>query len=429
MTLRPVVIALLAGFACSRAVADTPSPQQQIDQLRQQITDLQTQLGALAGAQPAVSPKLAALEKISLWGYGEIYANSPIHNGQRRQVDLARAVFGIGSAFDDATRFNSEFEIEHAVSASQDQGEFEVEQLYVDHALSSSTGVTTGLFLIPAGLLNESHEPTNFYGVQRNFVENLIIPTTWREGGVALHGDTESGLRWNVGITTDQDLSKWEFNPEKPTYTTAMTLQSANVAPLQATHQELEFANAQHLAQYVSVNYLGISGATVGGSVFSGLASNSATPQHNQRITLWEIHSRWQPGKADLSALYASGTISHTDEANVANPGASNPLPAAFYGYYGQAAYTVWSRGDARLAPFLRAERYNMGSRFEGLAPGFGATPGTSAAVPWPHQADTVYTVGANYYLNANVVIKLDYQNFRTNTSFTKLDLGLGLAF
>jgi hypothetical protein len=27
---------------------------------------------------------------------------------------------------------------------------------------------------MPFGLLNEHHEPTNFYGVQRNFVETLI---------------------------------------------------------------------------------------------------------------------------------------------------------------------------------------------------------------------------------------------------------------
>src|SRR5438874_6846832 len=28
-----------------------------------------------------------------------------------------------------------------------------------------------GLFLMPVGLLNETHEPTAYYGVERNFVE------------------------------------------------------------------------------------------------------------------------------------------------------------------------------------------------------------------------------------------------------------------
>src|SRR2546430_4268093 len=52
----------------------------------------------------------------------------------------------------------------------------------------------TTLFRSPFGLLNEHHEPTRYYGVQRNFVETLIIPSTWREGGVSLRGDTPLGM-------------------------------------------------------------------------------------------------------------------------------------------------------------------------------------------------------------------------------------------
>ena len=73
-------------------------------------------------------------------------------------------------------------------------GEFEVEQFYVDRRLNDAVTVRAGLFLMPFGLLNENHEPTNFYGVQRNFVETLIIPSTWREGGFNLHGDTAARL-------------------------------------------------------------------------------------------------------------------------------------------------------------------------------------------------------------------------------------------
>ncbi len=43
-------------------------------------------------------------------------------------MDLARAVFGIGYRLDDQTEFNSEYEVEHAVSSADDVGEFEVEQ-------------------------------------------------------------------------------------------------------------------------------------------------------------------------------------------------------------------------------------------------------------------------------------------------------------
>jgi len=163
-------------------------------------------------------------------------------------------VFGIGYRFDDRTVFNSEFEVEHAVASAGDQGEFEVEQFYVDHQLTDWAGVKAGLYLMPFGLLNEHHEPTNYYGVQRNFVETLIIPSTWREGGIGLHGSTPLGLTWDVGVTTGLNLTHWNNNPEDPLYRTALDLAESGAAPLQQAHQELQLANAQNLSQYVSLN-------------------------------------------------------------------------------------------------------------------------------------------------------------------------------
>ncbi|MGR5499061.1 hypothetical protein, partial [Vibrio diabolicus] len=83
-----------------------------------------------------------------------------------------------------------------------------------------------GLFLIPAGFINRNHEPTNYYGVHRNFVETLIIPSTWREAGLSLYGDTDFGLNWNVGLTTGLNLAKWNFNPEFPQFTSALDMQN-----------------------------------------------------------------------------------------------------------------------------------------------------------------------------------------------------------
>jgi hypothetical protein len=432
--LTPTLLALALTLA-GTAQADNSAAglQQQVDQLNKQLADMKNELDAIAAAQGSTSPKLAAFEKLSIWGYGEIYYARPTHVSRNTQVDLARGVFGIGYQFDDSTRFNSEYEVEHGVSSASDPGEFEVEQLYVDHKVNDSYSVQTGLFLIPAGLLNESHEPTNFYGVQRNFVEKLIIPSTWREGGIALHGDSKGGLRWSLGLTTGSNLSAWEINPETPSYTTALEMQN-EAGPLQATHQELALANGQNLSQFLSLNYLGLPGLDLGGSVFTGLASQSASAS-KQRVTLWETHGRWTPGKLELSALYAHGSISNTADVNILTPGASNPMPASFYGYYGQAAYTAWQHGESRISPFVRAERYNMADTINGLAPGFGATPSGPVVLDdgstgsWPKQADTVYTVGANYYLNANVVFKADYQEFHENKDFNRFDLGLGVAF
>ncbi|HTS52696.1 MAG TPA: porin, partial [Burkholderiales bacterium] len=219
---------------------------------------------APAAQQPA-PPELSRWDKVSLWGYGEIYYMRPTQDASQTTADLARAVFGIGYQFNENTRFNSEFEWEHAVTSADDAGEVEVEQFYVDHTINTWASFQAGLFLMPAGLLNEHHEPTNFYGVQRNFVETLIIPTTWREGGVAFKAVTQNGFTGTVGITTGLDFSKWEFNPSEPLYNDAFQLEFNNAAPMQATHQELSVANAQHLSGFASLNYTGVLGLLVGG--------------------------------------------------------------------------------------------------------------------------------------------------------------------
>jgi hypothetical protein len=370
---------------------------------------------------------------LSLWGYGEIYYTHPTHFPEDTQFDLARAVFGIGYRFDDRTVFNSEFEVEHAVASADDVGEFEVEQFYVDHQLAPWASIKAGLFLMPFGLLNEHHEPTNYYGVQRNFVETLIIPSTWREGGFGVHGNTEIGLNWDAGVTTGLNLGGWEINPEDPLYRTALDLENNGVAPMQATHQELSLANGHHLSQYLSLNYSGIPGLLAGAAVFTGEAAVPTTPAGlpSQRVTLWEGHARWTPGAAELSAVYAQGHISNTSAFNLANTGASNPIPSEFLGYYLQGAYTVWESGGYRLAPFARWEHYDMGASYEGIAPGFTTVPAglASDGRPWPQPRDRVWTFGASFYVTPHVVFKIDYQTFDVNKDLTRFDLGMGLNF
>jgi Phosphate-selective porin O and P len=434
--------------------ADTPPTdaekklEQQIDQMQQQLLEMKSQLqglkkqnDALAEQQQqqaqqvqqvaaAAQPQSGISPNLSLWGYGEIYYTHPTHETTRTTTDLARAVFGIGYRFDDRTVFNSEFEVEHAVSSSDDAGEFEVEQFYVDHQLTDWASVKAGLFLMPFGLLNEHHEPTQFYGVQRNFVESLIIPTTWREGGIGFHGNTTLGLTWDAGVTTGLNLSEWEVNPEDPLYRSALELANNGAGPMQQGHQELQLAKSQNLSQYLSLNYNGLPGLLAGAAVFTGKADTQAGLP-SERTTLWETHARWTPGAADFSAVYARGTFSNTGAFNALNPGASNPMPASFLGYYLQGAYTVWQNDTYRFSPFVRWEHYDMGASYAGIAPGFTAVPQglASDGLPWPQPRDQVWTFGGNFYVTPHVVLKADYQSFHNNKLFSRFDFGLGLAY
>ena len=420
--------------------------------LREQQQQIERQLAQLTGAAAALSPAVPASADSSalpapsspstlsgsplasglrLWGYGEMYYTHPTRDGNKAQADLARAVFGLGYSFDERTEFNSEYEIEHAVASASDAGEFEVEQFYVDRRLSEAVSARGGLFLLPFGLLNEHHEPTRFYGVQRNFVETLIIPSTWREGGFNLHGDTRAGFGWNLGLTTGFDVSKWDFAPAFPPYTSALGLANSGAAPLQATHQELALANAHHLSQYAALSYYGVPALLLGGAISSGESPAPGDP----RVTLWEAHMRWTPAKFDLSALYARGSISNAGLLNAGHPNSANPLPSSFYGYFLQGAYRLWEQGDYRATPFVRWERYDLGASYAGtrgpvIPAGLVPLSGASGDLGfWPRSEDRVWTAGANLYVGAHLVLKADYQWFQLNQGFRRFDLGLGVSF
>ena len=58
------------------------------------------------------------------------------------------------------------------------------------------------MMLMPVGIINERHEPPVYYGVERPFVDTVIMPTTWFEVGAGVHGEVGRGWRYRAYITS-----------------------------------------------------------------------------------------------------------------------------------------------------------------------------------------------------------------------------------
>ena len=428
-------LVVVASLACAGAASAQSATEvelaRRLDQLAAELAKVRAELAQLqqqraaapataaasapaaaVAAAPPAAPSTAqgpglAEPTTAIVSYAEISYSRPTNDTKNTVADLGRFVLGYQHRFDEKTKVVTELEVEHAVSSADDRGEVEVEQAYVERQLSRNYSARAGLFLIPAGLLNENHEPNAYYGVFRNFVETAIIPSTWREGGLQIVGSYDNGLTAQAGVTTGFDLTKWD----------ATSTEGAE-SPLGSIHQELQLAKARDPSVFGALNWRGVPGLHVGGSLFTGGATHGQSPT-SARVTLWDLHARYTPGRFDLSGVYSRGTISNTAALNAPLVGNPTLIPQSFDGWYAQAAYRAWSNADYSLAPFVRYEEFNTARSFADL--GAGLTP---AAAP----TQRVTTVGANVNIGSGVVLKTDYQWFRSSDA-NRFDLGLGWSF
>lgn len=393
----------------------------ELDAIKAELAANRKQTASVEQKQEALASTVAAGKEMAsavhstpqtvISSYGELNYSKPKNAGNQAQADVGRAVLGISHRFDEKTKMVAEFEWEHAIAAAEDQGEAAVEQLYVEHEFNNGVRAKAGLFLMPVGLLNTNHEPTAYFGVQRNFVETAIIPTTWRELGFGLSGSLENGLSWDAGITTGFDLTKWDAAATEGTE-----------SPLASIHQEGQFAKSRDLSLHAALNWRGFPGLLLGGSVFSGKAGHATSDfaANDARVTLWDLHARYTPGNWDLSALYSRGSISHTEALNLSFVGEPTPVPSSFYGGYLQAAYKLWSHQDYSLSPFLRYEQFNTAASYSAVPLGLGVPALT---------AEKVTTFGASLRITEGVVLKADLQKFKRDSNLDRFNLGVGYAF
>lgn len=389
-----LTLALFAGNVAAATI------EEKIELLQQEIESLKDQVHS---ARPNAVGGIGLAQRTTIGGYGEVNYNN--YNGAatvKDKIDARRFVLYVGHKFNDMVSFKSEIELEHAIASATDEGEIEMEQMYLDFHFTDKINSKVGLFLIPSGFINETHEPPTFFGVERNQVETRIIPTTWREAGVAMYGEVLPALKYQVGISTGFSARKYD-DP---------------LVGIRSAHQEGQLADAEEFSLHAALNYTGINGLLVGGSVFTGDTGQNEPGIGNARLTLLDVHTRFQTGNWDLRGLYARGHLNNAADINLATGRAD--APSAFYGWFVEAANHVWKSGEMDFAPFIRYEKYD-----------------TQASLPFNSvrvnsSKNQVWTVGTNFWTTPQVVLKADYQLYEENDDDRgdkRFNLGMGYMF
>ncbi len=363
---------------------------------------------SVQGFGPAASKVYASKRGVSIGGYGEMLyqdfdsrADDGTPSGLKSVADLERAVLYFGYKFNDRILFNSEIEFEHAVAGDGEPGEVAVEFAYLDFKSRRAFGARAGLLLVPAGFLNELHEPPIFNGARRPEVEQLIIPTTWRENGAGVYGSA-GPVAWKVYLMTSLDAAGFTAN-----------------RGIRGGRQEGAEAVAESLAAAARLDFTPVHGLLLGVSGFTGGVGQGDPSLGKARYTLWEGHAEWNWRGLQARGLYARGTLTDAETVSLAKAETIGSRQVGWYGEIAWNALTLLKKSDQMLSPFFRYESLNTQDR---VAPGFTADGANDRLVR---------TYGITYRPIPNVVLKGDIQDFqnRAGTGVDQVNFALGYLF
>ncbi|MDX2359294.1 MAG: hypothetical protein QNK23_00715 [Crocinitomicaceae bacterium] len=353
----------------------------------------------------------------SIGSYGEAHYNAPIESGKIRNAtaDLHRVIVFLGYKFNKKLQFFTEIEFEHVK-------EVYVEQAYVDYSFNSAINLKAGIILIPMGYVNEFHEPTLFNGVERPSVDKYIIPTTWRELGLGLHGIfKKANLKYQIYAVNG-------FNGYDG------TARLSGSSGIRSARQKGAKAIMRTPAVTGKLTFFGLNGLRLG---FSGYYGTSETSLNNNLdvndadavatadstrvgITMASINAQYNLAgfqlmiEGNYTALSNTGEYNEFTGSNIANE---------IMGFYTELSYR-WKmkkeKGYPQLIPFVRYENYDTH-----MSVGRGMVENDA-------YNREVLTAGVGFQLTPGTIFKTDYQWIKTvaNPQPTGMfNLGFGYWF
>jgi hypothetical protein len=377
-------------------------------------------------------PKTASswAERTRIGGYGELHYNNLDNDDTGTDIDAVdfhRFVIYLGHEFNDRIRFYSELEFEHAfleateveagdengdgvlqadeIEVERTSGEVELEQAWVELDLTDQHRIRAGVDLIPIGILNLTHEPPTFYGVERNPVETFIVPTTWREASIGLHGELgRLAPGWSYDLLGHSGL-------DTPT-------EGGNAFRIRSGRTQVSEAPADDGAVTGRIRYTGLPGLEL--AVSGQYQSDVTQGDLDIDATLVEGHIDYRRGGLGLRALAARWDL---DDGPAGLGPESNEDPRvrgreSQWGWYIEPSYRFSIAGltplPGELGFFIR---YNQ----------FDTNAGASADTE-EEQIDG----GFNYWPHPDVVFKFDVQEQlgdRPGNDDDGFNLGVGYQF
>jgi len=339
----------------------------------------------------------------TIGGYGNAFYQRNNNLGTSK-LDLERFVIFTGHKFNDKISVFSELEVEDAkVTGGESGGELSIEQAYLKFNLNANQYIVAGLFLPRIGVLNENHLPNTFNGNERNYVETLILPSTWRELGIGLYGNLNGlPLNYSVGLVNGVSSGMFEHGTG---------IRDGRFEGRNATGNNLAVtASLQYYQGNFKAQLAGYYGGTVGVSKRKADSLGLSSGIFGTPLAIGEGDIQYARDGFYFKAL---GAIVSIPDAETINRAYANNTPKTEYGAYVELAYDLFHHlrkaHDQQLIVFVRDEKFDINAS----VPSNGIVDGT---------LDQNHIVAGFTYLPIrNVAVKADVRIIHTGAQNPEL--------
>ena len=385
-----------------------------IQTFAQTRTDVDAFTGATSGSGSTLEkedydgqdkkPARGFLDRLTLGGYGEavytwnmysdnfgVYSSPETYRNVKGhgRFDLPHVVVMLGYDFGRGWTLGMEIEFEHGgVEAAverenEEAGEFEkeierggevaLEQFWIQKTFFPQLNLKAGHIIVPVGLTNAYHLPTQFFTVYRPEGENTIIPCTWHETGISLWG--KAG-QWRYELMMVAGLNSMMFS-------TSGWIHDGSASPY-------EFKAASRLAGAFRVDNYSVKGLRMGLSGYVGdsfnndITTNTATRYEGVRGTVaigafdfeyndHNVVARGSIGYGRLSDVSYINSMNSSSNHTDSSPYAHSLVGRAAFAAGAEAGYDFFS-----LSPRLKGQKFYVFGRYEyydSYIPEEGTTP------------------------------------------------------
>lgn len=336
-------------------------------------------------------------------GYGEMVYSHDFRN-RTASADLRRNILFLGYRFSDKLTFFSEMELEHAkIESGKPSGEMSMEQCFIKFDINRLNYIMAGLFIPRIGIINENHLPTTFFTNDRPITEQMVIPATWREIGIAYYGQTRAipGLNYNLSLMNGLNAQQFSIN-----------------SGIREGRGEGSMAQARQKALHGSLLYFygpwriqasGFISGSMGMNNYNSNFYGLNTGIFGTTVYLAECNAQYRKNGWTLKALASTVSIPEADR--IITAFGSN-VPKGILGLYTEIGKDLWYKkyqGAKQLVPFARYEYIDMNRSLP------------SNAIPNPYYTQHHAFAGLTWMPHRGVGVKLDYHYVQSGAYNTRL--------